>query len=305
MEIKKIILAGGSGFLGDIIIDHFRNSTTQIIVLTRGKERTEKNVRYINWDGKTLSGWINEIEASDALINLTGKSVDCRYTEKNKQEIIRSRVDATHILSEAVLHCTTPPKVWLNAASATIYRYSEDKDMTEESIELGTGFSVDVCKQWESTFNKINTPNTRKIILRITMVLGKKGGVIPVLKNLTRKGLGGTMGSGKQYISWIHEKDFLNVILHLINNANSSGVYNIAAPQPLTNQKFMQKMRRSLHVPFGLPAYSWMLEIGAFFMRTETELVLKSRKVISKRLQEEGYVFEYPSVDSALKELLQ
>jgi uncharacterized protein (TIGR01777 family) len=304
MEINKIVLAGGSGFLGDIIINHFKNTTTKVIVLTRGNNRKQNNIEYIHWDGKTIGNWATEIEGTDVLINLTGKSVDCRYNEKNKREIVESRVNATKVLGEAVSKLNTPPKTWMNAASATIYRYSEDKNMDEYSTEFGSGFSVDVCKQWEQSFNEINLPETRKIILRITMVLGKNGGVIPVLKKLSNFGLGGTMGSGKQYISWIHEQDFLSVMLHLIHNVQSNGVYNIAAPDPQPNKIFMKQMRSILNIKIGLPAYAWMLEIGAFFMRTETELVLKSRNVVSKRLEEENFEFKFSTLDKALKDLL-
>jgi len=304
MEINKIVLAGGSGFLGDIIINHFKNTAIKIIVLTRGNNRKLNNVEYIHWDGKTIGTWADELENTTVLINLTGKSVDCRYNKKNKKEIVESRVNATKILGEAIQKLSKPPKVWMNAASATIYRYSEDKDMDEYSTEFGQGFSVDVCKQWEKSFDEINLPDTRKIILRITMVLGKNGGVIPVLKKLTQLGLGGTMGTGNQYISWIHEQDFLNSILHLMHHSESKGVYNIAAPEPQPNKIFMKKMRSILHAKIGLPAYAWMLEIGAFFMRTETELVLKSRKVISKKLQEEKFEFKFSTLDEALKDLL-
>lgn len=304
MELKKIIIAGGSGFLGDIIINHFINTPTKVIILTRGKEREHKNISYLNWDGKTFGNWAKEIDTANAVINLTGKSVDCRYTEENKREIIESRVSATKILGEVISKSKTPPALWINAASATIYRYSEDKDMDEYSTEFGNGFSVDVCKKWENSFEEFTLPNTRKAVLRITMVLGKNGGVVPVLKKLTKLGLGGKMGSGNQYISWIHEEDFLNAILHIIKNKTSEGIYNIAAPNPLKNSYFMSTMRNILKINFGLPAYKWMLEIGAFFIRTETELVLKSRKVVSKRLTEEQFVFKYNTIENALKNLL-
>ncbi len=304
MELKKIIIAGGSGFLGDIIINHFINTPTKVIILTRGKEREHKNISYLNWDGKTFGNWAKEIGTADAVINLTGKSVDCRYTEENKKEIIESRVNATKILGEVISKSKTPPALWINAASATIYRYSEDKDMDEYSTEFGHGFSVDVCKKWENSFEEFILPNTRKAVLRITMVLGKNGGVVPVLKKLTKLGLGGKMGSGNQYISWIHEEDFLNAILHIIKNKTSEGIYNIAAPNPVKNSYLMSTMRNILKIHFGLPAYKWMLEIGAFFIRTETELVLKSRKVVSKRLTEEQFVFKYTTIENALKSLL-
>lgn len=302
--MNKLILAGGTGFLGEALIRHF-NNVKEIVVLTRGAARKINQVRYVQWDGATLGEWVTELENADALINLTGKSVDCRYTEKNKQEIISSRVNATRILAKAVNLCEHPPTVWLNAASATIYRAAEDRAMDEYNGEIGSGFSVEVCKSWEAAFTREQTPRTRKVILRISMILGNGGGVIPVLRKLTKWGLGGTMGNGKQYISWMHEQDFVNAVEWLIRNEKAEGAYNMAAPDPLPNKEFMKCMRRLLQRSIGLPAKAWMLEIGAVFLRTETELVLKSRRVVPARLLKEGFVFEYPVTEAALKSLLQ
>ncbi|MGZ4077740.1 MAG: TIGR01777 family oxidoreductase [Bacteroidia bacterium] len=304
MQIKKLILAGGTGFLGQAIINKFNNSETQIIVFTRGKSREEKEVRYINWDGKTIGSWAKELEGADAVINLTGKSVNCRYNEKNKAEIISSRINATKILGEAIKSSKTPPRVWLNCASATIYRHAEDRPMDEFTGEIGTGFSVNVCKQWEQSFSDAETQNTRKIALRITMVLGKGGGVLPVMGKLVKASLGGKMGNGNQYISWIHEEDFINALIWLIENEKASGVYNIAAPEPIPNKNFMSLMRKQLHKNIGLPAAKWMLEIGAIFLKTETELILKSRRVVPTKLLNEGFKFTFPSAEQALKDLL-
>ncbi|HEY0029519.1 MAG TPA: TIGR01777 family oxidoreductase [Bacteroidia bacterium] len=304
MKINKLILAGGTGFLGQAIVDRFNSNGTEIIVLTRGGDRKDKNIRYIHWDGKTLDKWAAELEGTDVLVNLTGKSVDCRYTEKNKAEIISSRVNATKVLGDAISKTKNPPKVWMNAASATIYRYSEDTPMDEGQGETGSGFSVDVCKQWEDAFNAATTPTTRKIALRISMVLGKQGGVIPVLSKLVKVGLGGKMGSGKQFISWIHIDDFLNSIEWLIEHQQDSGPYNMASPEPISNKEFMRIMRGTLHRKIGLPATKWMLEIGAFFIRTETELILKSRRVVPGKLLKEGFMFKYGTAKAALTNLL-
>ena len=304
MQINKLILAGGTGFLGQAIVNRFSKKGTAIIVFSRGENRIENNVKYVHWDGKTPGEWTKELEGADVLINLTGKSVDCRYNEKNKAEIISSRVDATKILGEVINKTNNPPKVWLNSASATIYRNAEDRAMDEFDGEIGKGFSVEVCQIWEKTFNEISNPKTRKIAMRISMVMGKGGGVLPVMSKLVKAGLGGKMGNGKQFISWIHEEDFLNAMEHLINNEQASGAYNFAAPQPITNKEFMSLMRKQLNVKIGLPASKWMLEIGAFFIKTETELILKSRRVVSKRLANEGFVFKYPSVEAAFKNLI-
>jgi uncharacterized protein len=303
MKISKLILAGGTGFLGQAIIKTFAAESTQIIVLTRGKEKKEKNIRYLNWDGKSSGKWEEELNGADVLINLTGRSVDCRYTEKNKAEIISSRLNSTRALAKAINTVEHPPKVWLNAASATIYKASEDTLMGEDTGETGTGFSVDVCKQWENAFNEKAIPATRKIALRISMVLGKGGGVFPVLKKLTNIGLGGKMGTGRQRVSWIHEEDFLSALKWLISNENAAGPYNLAAPEPVSNSEFMSIMRRQLNRKIGLPATKWMLEIGAFFIRTETELILKSRNVIPQKLLNGGFHFTYSKVEDAIKNL--
>ena len=304
MKLNKLLLAGGSGFLGNAIIKHFRNSVQEVIVLTRGPERQDGNVRYLNWDGKTTGSWAKEIDSSDVVINLTGKSVDCRYTEKNKAGIISSRVNATKILGEIIRKSASPPKMWINAASATIYRNAEDKEMSESDGEMGSGFSVEVCKQWEDAFNKAHTPLTHKVSLRISMVLGRSGGVMPVLEKLVRTGLGGKMGSGNQYISWIHEVDFINAIIYFIQN-HRSGVYNLAAPEPILNKDFMKLLRERTGMIIGLPATEWMLEIGAFVLRTETELVLKSRRVVPARLLSEGFTFRFNTAESAINDLVK
>jgi hypothetical protein len=305
MKFKKIVLAGGTGFLGQAIIDKYSTDGVSIVVLTRGTSIKKGNVAYEHWDGKTIGPWVPSLEDADLLINLTGKSVNCRYTEENKKEIIRSRVDSTHVLGQAIKSLNTPPRVWMNSASATIYRYSEDKDMDEFSGEYGEGFSVDVCKKWEEAFHQESVAGVRKVVLRISMVFANEGGVIPVMAGLTKKGLGGKMGSGKQYISWIHIHDFLRSIDWLMDHPELDGPFNMAAPQPITNANFMKSMRKVLHRSFGLPAYEWMLEIGAVFMKTETELILKSRKVVPVKLLQSGFSFDFPDAPGALENLLK
>jgi uncharacterized protein (TIGR01777 family) len=305
MKAKKIVLAGGSGFLGQLLSDHFKKTAEQIVVLGRSVKPASGNVLYARWDARTVGDWASHLESADMLINLTGKSVDCRYNDENKKEIIRSRVDSTRVLAEAITTLKNPPALWINSGSATIYKYSEDKSFDESSTEYGDGFSVDVCKTWENAFNEAVTPSTRKVILRISMVLGKSGGVLPVLKKLVRLGLGGKQGSGKQYVSWIHEEDFIGAIDHIIANETLCGPFNIASPEAMRNEEFMKSMRVEMKVPFGLPQATWMLEIGAFLIRTETELVLKSRKVFPQKLLSSGYSFRFPTVKSALANLLK
>jgi uncharacterized protein (TIGR01777 family) len=303
MKNNKVIIAGGTGFLGNAIVARFRDRWKEIIILSRRPQHIDENIRYLQWDGKTLGTWAEEINGSDVVINLAGKSVDCRYNKKNKAEIISSRVDATRVLGEAIRSAAHPPGLWINAASATIYRHAEDRPMDEFTGEIGEGFSVNVCKVWEKTFDEIGLVSTRKVILRLSMVMGKKGGVFPVMKKLVKNSFGGKMSAGTQYVSWIHEEDFLNCLEWFIQTETATGAYNVAAPDPIRNMDFMKSMRKHLHKSIGLPAAKWMLEIGAFFIRTETELILKSRRVIPGRLLKEGFVFKYPKADDAIKEL--
>jgi uncharacterized protein (TIGR01777 family) len=302
METKKMILAGGSGFLGQALINSFKDY--EIVILSRNPQTVTDRVRYVQWDGKTLGNWAKELENCEVIINLTGRTVDCRYNERNKKEILESRVNATVIIGEAIRQCSNPPGLWINSASATIFRNALDRPMDEETGEFGSGFSVDVCKKWEAVFNESKTPKTRKVLLRIAMVLGKNGGVMPVMTRLVRLGLGGKLGKGDQFVSWVHEYDFVNLIHWIIEHEQIEGTYNCTAPNPVRNNEFMKILREACKMPFGIPSAKWMLEIGAFFIRTETELVLKSRRVVPKKLLDSGFVFKYPEVSLAINDLV-
>jgi uncharacterized protein (TIGR01777 family) len=301
--MRNIVIAGGTGFLGSCLIDHYAETDTQLFILTRGKSCVRGNTHYITWDGKTKGPWTQVLEHADVLINLNGKSVDCRYTEENKQLIYSTRLDATAILGKAIQSSPHPPKLWINAASATIYRHSLDKEMDEYTGEIGSGFSVDVCQQWEHTFNSIETSQTRKIIIRTSIVLGKKGGALKPLKRLAKLGMGGEQGPGNQYFSWLHENDFVNIIDFLINNVTTEGIYNLVSPRPVTNQHIMRAIRSAVGIPFGFPIPALLLKFGAFLINTETELILKSRRVVPKRLLDAGYNFEFDRIESALNQL--
>lgn len=300
--MKKLIIAAGTGFLGQVLVNHFKDKFEEIIILTRGKSETKNNIRYIKWNAKTFSGWEKELENADVLINLAGKSVDCRYTEENKKEILDSRLESTHILNLAVQQCENPPKHWLNSSTATIYRHSLDKEMDEENGEIGNDFSMNVAKSWEKVFFEIQTPHTKKTALRTSIVLGKNGGAYLPLKNLTKVGFGGKQGKGNQFISWIHEKDFARAVAFIIEK-ELTGVLNIVSPQPIRNMLFMKTLRKSLGVPTGIPISEKLLKFGAKMIGTETELVLKSRNVIPKRLTENGYTFEFGELKKALEDL--
>ncbi len=301
--MKKLIIAGGTGFLGQALCRHFEHSFDEILILSRTENKTEGKVRYVTWDAKTFGSWCRELEGAEAVINLCGKSVDCRYTEKNKAIIFSSRLESTKIIGEAIERCNVPPALWINGASATIYRHSETEPMTEKEGEIGSGFSVEVCKAWEKVFNSFTLAATRKVNMRISMVMGKTGGVFPALTGVVKKGLGGTMGKGTQQVSWVHVDDFCRMVEWFINNKGASGIYNSVAPLPITNRHMMQLLRKKLHIPIGLPAASWMLEIGAMLIGTETELILKSRYSYPERALKEGFTFKYQNFEECLSSL--
>jgi uncharacterized protein (TIGR01777 family) len=303
--MKKIIIAGGTGFLGTCLANHYSSQGVNVIVLTRGESRRSGMLEHVHWNGKNSGAWTEALEGADALINLNGKSVDCRYNEKNKALIYSTRLDSTAALGKAIQKAMIPPKVWINAASATIYRHSLDKEMDEESGEIGSGFSVDVCLKWEATFNSFHTPQTRKVLIRTGIVLGRDGGPLKPLRMLAKFGVGGKQGDGTQYFSWLHERDFVNIIDYLITHNEMSGVFNVTAPTPVPNITIMKALRNSVGVPFGLPMPVWLLEIGSYIIRTETELVLKSRRVVPKRLLQSGYRFQFNTIESALADLCQ
>ena len=305
---RKIILAGGSGFLGTALARQFAGFGDEVIVLTRATKQRDDGVREVSWDAKSLSGWAALVDGADVVINLTGKSVDCRYTEKNQAAIISSRVDSTRVVGQAIARCSKPPALWLNASSATIYKHTFDRAADENgetgaTSEAKDEFSLEVIRQWERALDEAPTPNTRKIPLRVTMVFGPQAGVFPVLRRLARCGLGGKMGSGKQFVSWIHQEDFCRAIEWIIDRKNLNGPINLAAPNPLTNAEMMRLVRKICGMPLGLPATEWMLEIGAFFLRTETELILKSRRVVPGKLLASGFQFHFPQLENALRDL--
>lgn len=292
---KKIVLAGGTGFVGKYLTKRFGDIGYKIHIISRQKN-------HIQWDD--TQGIISALENSELLINLAGKSVDCRYNAKNKREILNSRTQTTKILGEAILKCNNPPELWINSSTATIYRHAEDRPMTESAGEIGEGFSVDVAKSWEEAFFSFNPPQTRQIALRMAIILGKNGGVMTPFKNLVRFGLGGIQGNGKQMFSWIHIEDLYEIILFLQKRKDLNGVFNCSAPEPVNNKTLMRTLRQAMNVKIGLPSPAWLLEIGARFINTETELILKSRWVLPEKLLDTGFTFQYPSLAPALDNIL-
>lgn len=311
---RKIIIAGGTGFIGQELIKHFI-ANAEVVVLTRGLQNVQTNsyykneipnqpnLRYVSWDAVTKGKWVTELEGADMVINLCGKSVNCRYTRKNKEEIFISRTQPTTALGEAIRNCIAPPKLWINASSATIYRHATDRPQDEYNGEIENDFSVQVCKAWEKSFFDTRTPFTRKVALRMAVTLGSGGVIVPYF-NLLKFGLGGCQGSGKQMYSWIHIKDTCNIIDWIYDHTDMEGVYNVSSPNPVTNNVFMKTLRKVTGHKFGLPAYEWMLKIGAGIIGTETELILKSRWVLPAKLPESGYKFEYETIDKAFTEIV-
>ncbi|POH60195.1 TIGR01777 family oxidoreductase [Arthrobacter glacialis] len=291
--MKTVVIAGASGFIGT----HFRSRLAGAGWRVRTVGRSGDAV----WgDTSAITGLL---EGADLLINLAGKSVSCRYTPANTAEIIRSRMETTAELGRAVAACNRPPRDWFNASTGTIYRDARDRAQNEDDGELGSGFSVDVARGWEETFAAADTPQTRKIPLRITIAMGPGGGVMRPFNNLARLGLGGRMGDGQQKYSWIHVEDLFRAVVFLHEHRQITGPVNIAAPEVVTNKELMAAVRAANRVPFGLPTPAWLLKIGAVVIRTETELVLKSRWVSSGKLQDAGFIWQYPDLARALADI--
>ncbi|WP_404351075.1 TIGR01777 family oxidoreductase [Sutcliffiella horikoshii] len=292
---KKVVLAGGTGFIGKYLEKQFIQQNYKVIIISRQPQ-------HIAWTD--MKGIKAAVDNAEMVINLAGKSVDCRYNEENKKEIFDSRTETTRIIGEAIESVQSPPKLWINSSTATIYRHAEDRPMTETTGEIGEGFSVEVAKAWEKSFFDFNLPQTRQAALRIAIVLGKDGGVMTPFKNLVTFGLGGIQGPGTQMFSWVHIEDVYRIMLFIRDRKDLHGVFNCSAPNPISNKHFMAEMREKMDRKIGLPSPRWMLEIGAIVIRTETELILKSRWVIPERLENEGYQFKYPKIDEALAEIL-
>jgi uncharacterized protein len=303
---------GGSGQVGNILARHFHAKGDSVVVLTRRPFNAPW--QSVTWDGVRLGSWVKELNGADVLINLTGRNVNCRYDAKNRQEIMESRVHSTRLLGEAMHEIAHPPRIWMNASTATIYRHALDRPMdqytgeidgNEPNVPSAWRFSIEVATQWEKTFFAARTPNTRKIALRSAVTMSPDaGGIFDVLLRLVRFGIGGASGSGKQYVSWIHEQDFVRAIDYLIANEQLTDCINLAAPNPLSNSEFMRALRNAYRRKIGLPATELMLDSGAIFLRTETELILKSRRVVPGKLLASGFQFSFPDWPGAAHDLV-
>lgn len=307
----KIVIPGGSGQVGTILARAFHGDGHDVVVLSRrGQNRLW---RVVEWDGATPGAWQREIDGADVVVNLAGRSVNCRYNAANRGAILESRIASTLAVGQAIGRAARPPRVWLQASTATIYAHRYDAPNDERSGVLGGAepdapgswrFSIDVARAWERACHEAVAPATRKVLLRSAMTMSPdEGGVFDALLGLVRHGLGGAAGSGRQFVSWIHYEDFVAAVRWLIERPDVDGAVNVASPHPLPNAQFMRLLRDASGVTFGVPARDWMLEIGAAFMRTETELVLKSRRVVPGRLLERGFTFRFPSWSEAAADL--
>lgn len=307
----KIVMPGGTGQVGTILARAFHEGGHSVVTL--GRKPDPAPWRTVAWDAKTVGEWAGELEGADAVINLAGRSVNCRYTPENCRAILESRVDSTRVVGEAIRRASSPPRVWLQASTATIYAHRYDAPNTESTgiidgpkpdAPAHWGFSVEVAKVWEHAQEEAETPCTRKVALRSAMVMSPDpGGIFDVMLGLVRRGLGGTSGNGRQYVSWIHDEDFVRSIRWILDQDRLDGPVNLASPHPLPNAEFMRHFREAWGIRVGLPATAWMLEAGAVFMGTETELVLKSRRVVPERLLADGFTFCFPDWPEAAWDL--
>lgn len=313
---RRIVIAGGTGQLGALLARTYHARGHEVVVLTRAPDAHEVPWTLATWDGVTQGPWRERIDGADVVINLAGRSVDCRYTEANRRAILGSRVDSTLAIGESIATAHDPPGLWLQASTATIYghRYEEPNDETAGWIgqnatagyDPSWSFSVKVGRAWEEALYTHETPHTRRVALRSAMVMSPDpGGVFDVMRGLVARGLGGTLGDGRQYVSWIHDVDFVRAIDWILGREHLAGPINLAAPGPVPNAEFMRAFRQAWGIGWGLPARPWMLEIGAWFLRTETELLLKSRRVVPGALLEDGFAFEWPEWPAAVEELCQ
>jgi uncharacterized protein len=307
----KVIIPGGSGQVGTVLARALHAEGNEVVVLSRAPSPAPW--RTVAWDARTPGPWTREVDGADVVVNLAGRSVDCRYTPANRAEILASRVDSTRAVGEAIGRAERPPRVWLQASTATLYAHRYDAPNDEATGIVGGSepeapdtwrFSIEVAQAWERALDEADVPHTRRVKLRSAMTMSPDpGGIFSVLLRLTRLGLGGRAGNGRQYVSWIHDADFIRAVQWLIDRDDVEGAVNLSAPTPLPHAEFMRVLREAWGARIGLPAAAWMIELGAVFMRTESELVLKSRRVVPGRLLEAGFTFRFPTWPEAARDL--
>ena len=310
----KIVIPGGTGQVGGVLSRALAANGHEVVVLSRHDAALAPGVRGVRWDGRTEGAWCREVDGCDAVVNLAGRTVSCRYTPENLREMMDSRVESTEAVGAAIAAARRPPRAWLQMSTATVYAHRFDAANDEHTGAVGGAepgvpaywaYSVEIARRWELAQERAETPATRKVALRSAMVMSPdRGGVFDVLLRLARLGLGGPVAGGRQYVSWIHDRDFTAAVVHLLDRDDLAGPVNLASPNPLPHRDFMRILRRAGRIPFGLPATRWMAEIGAFAMRSDTELLLKSRRVVPARLLESGFAFTHPSWATAAPDLV-
>lgn len=293
--MKKVVIAGGTGFIGTYLAVRFRELGYSVLIVSRNPE-------HFSWLPNDLR---QALEGAELLINLAGKTINCRHNEANRKAILESRINTTQWIGNAILACENPPKLWINASAAAIYKPTTEKSMTEDETDFASSFLAEVVSKWEKVFFEFTLPKTRQVALRTSVVLGKSGGALPSLAWLSRLGLGGKQAKGTQIFSWIHLEDYFRIVLYLQKESTLQGVINCTSPHPLSNKEFMRSLRNALNVPFGLPAPRFAIVIGAKLIGTEPELLLNSSFLLPKRLQESDFKFTFPTIDKALADLLK
>ena len=302
MNKRRVVLAGGSGFLGRALARKLLKKNYDVVVLTRSpRERTDGIVE-VTWDGKTLGEWIQFLNGAAAVVNLAGRSVNCRHTPENRREIVESRVNSVNALAAAIDHVAHPPRAWVQAGSLAYYGDLADQ-WCEENAASGQGEAVETCRLWENAFKIVPLANTRRVLLRIGLVLARHGGALSVLGQLTKCFLGGAAGSGRQYVSWIHQADMNQMWLDSIERDDLVGVFNASSPNPVTNAEFMRELRRALHRPWCPPAPVWAVRLGSRLMQTEPSLALTGRRCLPRHFLERGFKFRFPELPGALADI--
>ncbi|MEY2585718.1 MAG: uncharacterized protein QOD80_1744 [Verrucomicrobiota bacterium] len=300
--MKRIILGGGSGFVGQALAPVLAAKGYNVVVLGRGAAHRKDGVDYFQWDGKTVGDWARSIDGAEAIVNLTGKNINCRHTPENRREIIRSRVDSVRVLGEAISNCAVPPPVFVQTSGVGYYGDTGDR-IADEGAPLGNDFPAEVCWQWEGVFDALNLPSTRKLVLRLGVVLDRNGGALPLLEKLTRWFLGGAVGNGRQFFSWIHVADAVRMFVSAIEDHELTGVFNATGPAPVTNRGFMRQLRRALHRPWSPPVPAPFARAGAWLMGSDGDLALLSSRCVPRRFLEHEFQFEFPTLREAFANL--
>lgn len=302
MGRKRIVIAGGSGFIGRALAREFSAQNFEAVILTRTPRERADGIREIEWDGKHLGEWISFLDGAEAVINLTGKNINCPHTPENVRAITASRVDSVNALAAALVHVKIPPRVWVQAGAAGFYG-DTGAVVCDEHSPAGKNTLAEICRQWEAAFAAANLPKTRKVTLRIGFVLGRDGGALPVLRKITKWFLGGAVGSGRQYISWIHLADLVQMFVAAVKQENLAGTFNAVAPAAVTNAEFMRELRHALHRPWSPPAPEFAVRLGARLMKSEPSLALASQRCVPEKFLEVEFPFQFPHLRAALENL--